>query len=864
MKKMFLLSMLVVAFFSLAAQPPTISSFTPTSGPVGTTVTITGTNFSINPAENIVYFGTVKAPVVSSSPTFLIVTAPAGATYHPMTVTTNGLTAYGYLPFIVTAPDCINARSLNQAFVPVKTYDISYGMQDVAAADLNGDGKPDLLAGSQPPSGLSIFKNTSNPGLITFDDSIFVTSAPIMTVGDLDGDGLLDLATTNGFSTPSRGFWYLHNKSTTAEISFAPFEFVNFPNWDGPPAITNVALGDLDEDGRPDAVAAKYPYGGVPEAGILAVMKNTSSVGNITFETGLVLTPKDVSSYVAIGDLNGDQKPEIVLSNYASNTISVFRNTTTNGVMSFGSRQDFAAGEKPTTIALGDLDNDGRLDIAVINDDANSVTVFKNASSVSTINLVKVSDYPTGDNSVPLNIRYVGISDMQGDGLPDIIVGDGIFPNTSTNGHLAFGPKVQIAPRGQKASATDWDGDGLLDLAVSYSDYNGVDKLTVYRNQTCITAGLPTFLADERIVLQPSCAANDGQISIIPTSGTPPFRYSIDGGNTYVQGPDRGYTFTNLSAGVYHLRLKDAYDVESDVVGKDLFSSQIKLDYFTTTNASCGASNGTIDIVTKCGDAPYHLRISGRNEEVVSESGNFHLTQLPAGLYTISITDAVGTPIVGPSPLQVGTFEVTVNAENCPGTCVNPPAFLNNQQIVLDASCNRSDGQISLIPTTGMAPFLYSVDGGTTYMQGLNVGHTFTNLAPGLYQLRIKDSNGCESEIVSKVVGHLPDCSANQNMLTEQSQRNGKQTLSPKVPAIQVIAYPNPNNGKFWIQLNQFGAERVQVQILDSRGAVLQTRTVNAAETNTVDVNLSGKAKGLYLIRVVSDKNIQQLKVLLQ
>ena len=76
--------------------------------------------------------------------------------------------------------------------------------------------------------------------------------------------------------------------------------------------------------------------------------------------------------------------------------------------------------------------------------------------------------------------------------------------------------------------------------------------------------------------------------------------------------------------------------------------------------------------------------------------------------------------------------------------------------------------------------------------------------------------------------------------------------------------YPNPSQGKFQVQLKKFGAARVQVQILDSKGSVLQTKTVNAVETNTVDIDLSGKAKGLYLIRIVSDKGTQQTKVLIQ
>ena len=62
--------------------PPTISSFTPTSGAVGATVTIAGTNFNTTPANNAVYFGATKATVSAATTTSLTVTVPAGANYQ--------------------------------------------------------------------------------------------------------------------------------------------------------------------------------------------------------------------------------------------------------------------------------------------------------------------------------------------------------------------------------------------------------------------------------------------------------------------------------------------------------------------------------------------------------------------------------------------------------------------------------------------------------------------------------------------------------------------------------------------------------------------------------------------------------------
>lgn len=105
----------VLFFTSCVAlcQPPTIFSFTPASGPVGTIVTITGANFSATPTNNIVFFGATQASVTAATSTTLTVKVPIGATYQPITVLTNGLVAYSKLPFVVTFS---NASDINGTF----------------------------------------------------------------------------------------------------------------------------------------------------------------------------------------------------------------------------------------------------------------------------------------------------------------------------------------------------------------------------------------------------------------------------------------------------------------------------------------------------------------------------------------------------------------------------------------------------------------------------------------------------------------------------------------------------------------------------------------------------------------------------
>jgi Concanavalin A-like lectin/glucanases superfamily/IPT/TIG domain len=92
-------------------QPPTITSFSPTSGVAGSTVTIAGTNFSTTAANNIVKFNNTTATVTSASSTQLEVNVPANATTGKISVDVNGLTVDSANDFTVIQPPTITSFS---------------------------------------------------------------------------------------------------------------------------------------------------------------------------------------------------------------------------------------------------------------------------------------------------------------------------------------------------------------------------------------------------------------------------------------------------------------------------------------------------------------------------------------------------------------------------------------------------------------------------------------------------------------------------------------------------------------------------------------------------------------------------------
>ena len=145
---------------------PVITSFSPAAGVAGSSVTISGLNFSPAAGSNTVYFGAVKATVVSASPTNLVVTVPVGATYAPITETVNGLVAYAEAPFEPTFTG--NSAPIGvSSFAPGVNLATAGGPVRILMADLNGDGKLDLIAANFGSGNIYVYQNISTNGSLS-------------------------------------------------------------------------------------------------------------------------------------------------------------------------------------------------------------------------------------------------------------------------------------------------------------------------------------------------------------------------------------------------------------------------------------------------------------------------------------------------------------------------------------------------------------------------------------------------------------------------------------------------------------------------------------------------------------------------
>ncbi|SEN28224.1 IPT/TIG domain-containing protein [Chitinophaga rupis] len=467
---------LFLSIFFLSLQTfaqPVISSFSPAAGAIGTPVTITGTGFSAVPANNIVFFGAVKAAVTAASSTSLTVTVPAGATFMPMSVTVNHLTAYSAKPFMVTFPD--GGPFTGGSFERQTSLTTSLYPFAVAITDLDGDGKPDLAAacnGNVPASTLSVFRNTGAGSALSFSvkKDLPIADMPYaVAAGDLDGDGKPDLAAT--YISGGGNVAVYKNTSSPGVVSMAaPVTYATGTN------PYKVLIGDIDRDGKPDLVISNYL------AGSITVLRNTSAGGVISFAPKVDLTTAPLSYGIAIADLDGDGKLDIATTAPQTAILAIHRNTSAPGTISFDAAMDITVPTQPVSLTAGDIDGDGKADIAVV--DYAGFSVLRNTSAAGSISFGPLVSFPF---SSPSSERMdIAMGDLDGDAKPDLAISDEanavfISKNTSATGTVSFAPDVKFfAEAAFRVVIGDLNGDGKPEMVAP--DFTG-NALTLFRNR---------------------------------------------------------------------------------------------------------------------------------------------------------------------------------------------------------------------------------------------------------------------------------------------------------------------------------------------------------------------------------------------
>jgi len=218
--------LLLVLFSSSLLAQSRISAFSPASGPVGTTVTISGNYFNARPDSNIVWFGGVRAQVLTATTASLTVRVPNGATFEPLSVLNQSTRQieFSNTAFRTTySLGAIAQTVINGSASKAASYATDYSPFEVHLADMDGDGRPELVVNTGEAA--SILRNTTVPGG-SFNTTSFAsyinlwnnTGAANIALRDLDGDGRLDVLCASSTNTYHARIYL--NQSTAGHLAF--------------------------------------------------------------------------------------------------------------------------------------------------------------------------------------------------------------------------------------------------------------------------------------------------------------------------------------------------------------------------------------------------------------------------------------------------------------------------------------------------------------------------------------------------------------------------------------------------------------------------------------------------------------------
>ena len=377
----------------------------------------------------------------------------------------------------------IGTGSFNSTTSYVTETNFTSFSQDVTLGDLNGDGVLDLVTTGGVGGSYATVRLGSGDGSFNTATSYStgVTSAFAVSLGDLNNDGILDLVTAGQFGSGG----YAQVRMGRGDGSFGDLNAFLMENGDWG-SSNSISLGDVDGDGILDLVTAGYSYSGSSYYVGYATIR--LGKGNGSFGAARSFVTEDgagnaKSNSVSLSDLNGDGKLDLVTTGYAQISMQVTGFTTVrlgNGNGTFSSATSYTTGSSKS--ALGDLNGDGNLDLVSVGGGAAGgfAQVRLGMGNGSFGSATSFSAESNSSNDLSL-------TDLNGDGFLDLITNG----NSVTNGYAtirlgqgngSFGSAtsyLQESSRSLGVALGDLNADGILDLVTAGRETSGNGRATV-------------------------------------------------------------------------------------------------------------------------------------------------------------------------------------------------------------------------------------------------------------------------------------------------------------------------------------------------------------------------------------------------
>ena len=434
-------------------------------------------------------------PVVSSN---TVVFAPTPYPFMPgetvfCTITNAVASTTGSLHKAMVTQFTTATGGTGQGFFPAGTeVPVGSSPANVTVGDVDGDGDLDLLCANDGANNVSLRlnggdKSGSNTGVFSGGSTITVGNTPIgLALGDVDGDGDLDLLTANFNNGQGIGSMSLRLNGGDATGSntgiFSNGQDLNLGN-----GARSIVVGDVDGDGDLDALVAN-DY----NASVSVLLNGGDNTGSNTgrFVPGLDATVGTGPRRVALGDADGDGDLDLFALNYYSASVSIRLNggdATGSNTGTFSNGSSVQVGTQPFGLALGDIDGDGDLDLlcTII---SSAVSVRLNGGDNTGSNTGVFS----GSQSVQVGRTPQGIvlGDVDSDGDLDLVVANygSTFSNNTVSLSLNGGDNTGSNTGVFGASSSVAVGSRPIGVALGDVDGDGdLDLLTANNDSRTVS-----------------------------------------------------------------------------------------------------------------------------------------------------------------------------------------------------------------------------------------------------------------------------------------------------------------------------------------------------------------------------------------
>lgn len=454
---------------------------------------------------------------------------------------------------------------------------VDHTIYRIATGDFNNDNHIDIVVVNYVTSAIDILLGSANGTLtkiISYKNPGYPSS---VAVGDFNQDRNIDFAVANEGSLTMIG----------AEIILIYLGFGNGTFVESQIYFTgtrsypcSVIVADINHDNALDII---FVNSGINNAAVLLGYGNGSFTDQNTYPTGDSSSP----SSIAIADFNNDSHIDIVVSNNGTQTVGILLGF---GNGSFDHPMTYSTGEGsgPRSIAVGDFNNDNKIDIVVANSGSNTIGVFLGYGNGSFTDQII---YYTSNNSNP---QFVTVADLNNDSWMDVIVANRQTMNIDL--FLGLGNGLLSAPKSFSTNSIYYPSSVIvLDL----NRDNRLDMLVVDSGNIFACIGYPDDDFISGMTLSTGNGSFPGLLTVADFNNDQKLDIAVANSGSDGIGIFLGYgngTFTSQI--VYPMDFKsEPYVVVSDDLNNDKKMDIVVANYGThSISILLGYGNGTFFI----------------------------------------------------------------------------------------------------------------------------------------------------------------------------------------------------------------------------------------------------------------------------